>query len=43
MKPARKRSARSGKRWISKMEVWHRRAGRMIRRRDGKPFRFPIG
>lgn len=43
MKPARKRCGRKGGRWISKMTVWHVRARRFIRRRDGKPFRFLIG
>ena len=28
--------------WITKMEVWHVRAKRFIRRRDGKPFRFKL-
>lgn len=27
--------------WTTKQEVWHVRAQRMIRRKDGKPFRFP--
>ena len=29
-------------RWITVETVRHWRSGKMIRRRDGKPFRFPI-
>jgi hypothetical protein len=36
------RTAPKGVRWISKQEVRHWRSGRMMKRRDGKPFRFRI-
>lgn len=29
-------------RWVVVEQVWHVRAKRYIRRRDGQPFRFPI-
>jgi|GEM_PF-5154655 len=29
-------------RWICKQEVKHWRSGKMMRRKDGKPFRFMI-
>lgn len=31
-----------GWRWISKMEIRHWRSGKMMRRRDGKPFRLLV-
>ncbi|TWT45837.1 hypothetical protein RAS1_22720 [Phycisphaerae bacterium RAS1] len=37
-----KNPKRSPIRWVTVMKVWHYRAKRFIRRRDGKPFRFPI-
>lgn len=40
---ASKKSPRSGgARWITKLEVWHVRAKRYIRRHDGKPFKFRV-
>jgi hypothetical protein len=43
MKPAaRGRPAPKGMRWISKLEVRHWRSGKMIRRKDGLPFRFLV-
>lgn len=31
-----------GERWVCAQEVWHARGKRFIKRKDGKPFRFPI-
>jgi hypothetical protein len=28
--------------WITKMEVKHWRSGKMMKRKDGKPFKFRI-
>lgn len=39
----RKKPRARGTRWVTKDTVWHVRAKRFIRRRDGQPFRFPIG
>ena len=39
---AGKPKKRPAKRWITVMEIKHWRSGKMIRRRDGKPFRFPL-
>jgi hypothetical protein len=41
-KPLKESGGEGDKRWVCKMEVWHVRGKKMIRRHDGKPFRFPI-
>ena len=41
MLPMQKQPKRDPK-WITKMEVKHWRSGKMIRRKDGKPFKFRI-
>jgi hypothetical protein len=33
---------RGGGRWVTTMQIWHWRAKRYVKRRDGKPFRFRI-
>lgn len=41
-RPGRKPKPQRGTRWITKDTVWHVKAKRYIRRRDGKPFKFPV-
>lgn len=42
MKRDRKGRAPQGWRWVRKETVWHVRAKRWIRRKDGKPFCFLV-